>query len=111
MGWIIFAVWMILGIVINIFISIEKNAQSKKEKRQAKRVWSVCMWILIVLIGLGLLYLLGWIWYYFCCGFLVFEEPSFIWKIIWGLFSLVPLGFIIGLIAICFGWDPRDNWW
>lgn len=107
MGWIIFAIWMILAIFANIFGSIEKNAETEEERKAGARGTTIIMWIGISLLGIGLLYVLGWLWYYFCCGFLVIEEPSFFWKIIWGLFSLIPLGFIIGFIAICFGWDPR----
>lgn len=109
MGWIIFAIWMLIAIFANIFISMEKNAETDAERKSAKRGWQTCMWIGITLLSLGILYLLGWVWYYFCCGFLVIEEPSFFWKIIWGLFSLIPLGFIIGLVAICCGWNPKDN--
>lgn len=111
MGWIIFAVWMLIGILVNIFVSMEKNAKTESERKTGFIGWNICMWIGIILLGIGLLYVLGWVWYYFCCGFLVMKEPSFIWKIIWGAFSLIPLGFIIGIIAICFGWNPRDKWW
>ena len=110
MGWIIFAVYMLLAIFVNIFIAMEDNAETEEEKKAGRRGWQTCMWIGITLLGIGLLYALGWVWYYFCGGFLVIEEPSFFWKIIWGLFSLVPLGFVVGLIAICCGWDPKDRW-
>lgn len=110
MGWIIFAVYMLLGIFTNIFASMENNAETEEEKKAGRRGWQTCMWIAITLLGIGLLYALGWVWYYFCCGFLVIEEPSFFWKIIWGLLSLVLLGFVAGLIAICCGWDPKDRW-
>lgn len=110
MGWIIFAVFMLLGILANIFVSMEDNAETEEEKKSGRRGWQTCMWIGITLLGIGLLYALGWVWYYFCCGFLVIEEPSFFWKIIWGLLSLVLLGFVAGLIAICCGWNPKDRW-
>lgn len=110
MGWIIFAVFMLLGIFANIFVSMEDNAETEEEKKAGRRGWQTCMWIGITLLGIGLLYALGWVWYYFCCGFLVIEEPSFFWKIIWGLLSLVLLGFVAGLIAICCGWNPKDRW-
>lgn len=110
MGWIIFAVFMLLGIFANIFVLMEDNAETEEEKKAGRRGWQTCMWIGITLLGIGLLYALGWVWYYFCCGFLVIEEPSFFWKIIWGLLSLVLLGFVAGLIAICCGWDPKDRW-
>lgn len=108
MGWIIFAVYMLLAIFVNIFVSMENNAETEEEKKAGRRGWQTCMWIGITLLGIGLLYALGWVWYYFCCGFLVIEEPSFFWKIIWGLLSLVLLGFVAGFIAICCGWDPKD---
>lgn len=110
MGWIIFAVYMLLAIFVNIFVSMENNAETEEEKKAGRRGWQTCMWIGITLLGIGLLYALGWVWYYFCSGFLVIEEPSFFWKIIWGLLSLVLLGFVAGLIAICCGWDPKDRW-
>ena len=110
MGWIIFAVYMLLGIFTNIFVSMENNAETEEEKKAGRRGWQTCMWIAITLLGIGLLYALGWVWYYFCCGFLVIEEPSFFLKIIWGLLSLVSLGFVVGLIAICCGWNPKDRW-
>lgn len=107
MGWIIFAIWMILGIVVNIFMAIDRNAPAdSKEKKNAEIGWQVCMWIGIVLLGIGVLYVLGWLWYYICCGFLVMEEPNFLWKIIYGFLTLIPLGFVLGIIAIACGWDP-----
>lgn len=108
MGWIIFAIYILLAIFANIFVSMEDNAETEEEKKVGRRGWQTCMWIGIALLVIGLLYFLGWLWYYFCCGFLVIEEPSFFWKIIWGLFSLIPLGFFLGLIAICFGWNPKN---
>lgn len=111
MGWIIFIIWVILSIFANIFAITEKNGKTEEDKKAGKLGLNICMWIGIILVCIGLLYALGWVWYYFCCGFLVIEEPSFIWKIIWGAFSLVLLGFIIGIIAICCGWDPGDKWW
>ena len=107
MGWIIFAVWMVWGLFVHLFSMLSKDAEeNSKEKKNAERGIAICMWIGIAALALVLLYCLGWVWYYFCCGFLVFEDPSFGGKIIWGLTSLIPLGFIIGLIAIFLGWNP-----
>jgi hypothetical protein len=105
MGWIIFAIWIILGIAINICIAIEKSSEGKGKER-ATKIGMLLMRVGIIGLSIILLCGLGWMWYYFCCGFLVFEDPSPIWKIIWGLTSLIPLGFILGLIAIFFGWNP-----
>ena len=105
MGWIIFAIWMILGIAVHFCIAIEESSEGKLKER-AKKIGILFMWIGVTGLSIILLYGLGWVWYYFCCGFLVFEDPSLGWKIIWGLISLIPLGVILGLIAIFGGWDP-----
>lgn len=107
MGWIIFACWMFFGILINIFFSMEKNATSEKEKKVARICGMTCMWIVIGAILVGLLFVVGWVWYYICGGFLIECEDSFFWKAVWGLATLIPLGFIIGFIAICCGLDPK----
>lgn len=106
MGWIIFTIWMALGLFTQLFISYSKNADSSKEKKQSESGIKVCMWIGISILMIMFLCGLGWLWYYFCCGFLVFDDPSLGWKIIWGVTSLFPLGFILGFIAICLGYDP-----
>lgn len=107
MGWIIFGVWVVLAIVANLFFALEKNAEAEKEKNHAKIGLSIVMWTGIGLLSIGALFAVGWIWYYICGGYLLQCEDSFFWKAIWGLATLVPLGFVIGFIAICFGWDPR----
>lgn len=110
MGWIIFAVWMALGLFTHLFIMYSKSAkENSKEKKNAETGIKVCMWIGIVTLGGMLMYGLGWLWYYFCCGFLVFEDPSLGWKIIWGITSLLPLCCILGLIAILLGYDPFND--
>ena len=108
MGWIVFAGWLILSGLVQLFISIEKNApENSIEKRNANIAVICCA----VILGIGLLILilygLGWIWYYFCSGFLIFEDQPFWDKVVCGLISLIPLGFLIGFIMICFGWDPE----
>ena len=105
MGWIIFAIWMILGIAINICLAIEKSSENKWKER-AKKMGIFLMWVGITGLIITILYGLSWAWYYFCCGFLVFKDPSPGWKIIWVLTSLIPLGFLVGLIAIFLGCDP-----
>lgn len=105
MGWIVFAIWMILGIAINFCIAIEKSSKDKWKER-AKKIGVLLMWVGIAGLSIILLYGFVWVWFYFCCGFLVFEDPSLGWKIIWTFTSLIPLGLILGLIAIFLGWDP-----
>lgn len=105
MGWTIFAIWMVLGIAINICISVEKSSEGKT-KEKAKKIGIILMWTGVAGLSIILLYGLSWIWYYFCCGFLVFEDPSPGWKIIWMFTSLIPLALVLGIIAIFWGWDP-----
>lgn len=109
MGWIIFAAYLVCGILYHIFNQVKKSApKGSTEKKIAK----IVMYCIIGLIGLGVLvlvlYAIGWIWYFFCGGFLVFEDQPFWNKVVYGFMSLIPLGFLFGFVMICFGWDP-DN--
>ena len=67
---------MVLGLFTQIFISMEKTAETEKEKKHARYGQMTVMWIGVVLLGLGFLYALGWIWYYFCGGFLIGESRT-----------------------------------
>lgn len=107
MGWIIFAAWLVIGFFANIFLHMEENATSAKEKRVARFCGMTCMWIAIGAILVGLLFVIGWVWYYICGGFLLDSEDSFFWNALWGLATLIPLGFIIGLICIICGYNPK----
>lgn len=98
---------MFLGITTNIFISIEKNATSAKKKKIGHIGMMTCVWIGIIAILALLLLVIGWIWYYICGGFFIECADSFFWKAVWGLFTLIPLGFILGFIAIIFGYNPK----
>lgn len=111
MGWITFGVWLVLSALANLFMALEKNAQTSKEKKYAGIGFAIVMWTSIGLFAAGALFVLGWIWYYLCGGYLIQCEDSFFWKALWGLATLIPLGLIIGLIAICCGWNPKDDWW
>ena len=106
MGWIIFGIWMFLGIVINVCMSVEKDLPEESKKCGMHPV----TWFFLGVAGLGLLILilygLGWIWYYFCSGFLVFESHSFFDTVVFGLISLVMFALFCGFVAILFGWDP-----
>lgn len=107
MGWILFAIWMFLGVVVNIANIIKKGSPKDSiDYKVGKMTMEVCMWIGIVTLALVLLYCLGWVWYYFCGGFLVFEDQPFWDKVICGLITLIPFGFLLGIIRICCGWDP-----
>ena len=107
MGWIIFVCYLIYGVVVNLFIHLEKNApEGSAERKRAKIIVQCLMWIGIGSLGIFFLYCLGWIRYFFCGGFLLFEDQPFWDKVVCGLISLIPFGFFIGFIMICCGWEP-----
>lgn len=124
MGWIIFICYLIYGLFINIMFmnkraagdSLQQAISSGADSKEIEKLRKWCkraslivdgmMWIGIISLAIFLLYGLGWVWYYFCSGFLIFEDQPFWDKVICGLISLIPLGFLIGFIMICFGWDP-----
>lgn len=124
MVWIIFGVWMFwcfLGWLISsshtqaeeeLKTAMQQNTEGE-ELEEVQRRFKYCEIVFWVYLGISLvvallllLYGIGWVWYYFCSGFLVFEDQPFWDKVICGLFSLIPLGFLIGCVAIWFGWDP-----
>ena len=91
MGWLIFAAYLFCGIMYHLFNQIEKSApEGSLEKKIAKTV----MYSVMGIVGLGVmilaLYAIGWIWYFFCGGFLIFFV------------------FFFGFVLVCLGWDP-DN--
>lgn len=110
MGWIIFVGYLFCAVMFNIFYQIEKSStKGSKEQKSA----TIVMYCFAGLIGLGLIilamYVIGWIWYFFCGGFLIFEDQPFWDKVVYGLMSLVFLGLIFGFIAVCCGWDPDSR--
>ena len=132
MGWIIFIIYLFFGAFVNCarkhesdlideletakleIAKLESNDKKKVKdiKRRLKKaslVVNISMYIGVASLGIFLLYGIGWIWYFFCGGFLVFEDCTFWDKVVYGLISLLPLGFVIGFIAICFGWDPSKK--
>ena len=98
---------MVLGISINICIAMEKDAETAKGKKIAKNVGMTFICIAIGIVLIGLLFVVGWVWYYICGGFLIGSTEGFFWKAVWGLATLIPLGFILGFIAILFGYNPK----
>lgn len=107
MGWILLVLWFFLGITTNIVLRFEKCLQpSDKGYKFFHYFKELMVWSCIGLGAIFALWCLGWVWYFFCSGFLVFCDQPFFDKVICGLISLLPLGCVIGLIAIAFGWDP-----
>ena len=127
MGWAIFIGYIVYGVFMNLIMMSKDDLEAALEKAKANNadeerikelrrevknitvIFNVMIFIAIGSLVIFILYCFGWVWYYFCCGFLVFEDCSFGDKIVYGLMSLIPLGFFIGFIAICFGWDPSKK--
>lgn len=109
MGWLIFVAYLFCGIMCHLFNQAE---QSAPEGSLEKKIAKIAMHSLIGIIGLGVvilaLYAIGWIWYFFCGGFLIFEDQPFWDKVVYGLMSLILLGLLLGFVLVCLGWDP-DN--
>lgn len=106
MGWIIFGVWIVLGIIINICMAVEKETPEEKKSAGLKPVTWVFLGIAMLGLLVLILYGLGWVWYYFCGGAILFEDVSFASKLGAGFASLVCITTFIGLIAILLGWSP-----
>lgn len=107
MGWLIFIAYLIYGALTSLFINLEKSApEGSSEKKNLSRAVNVLACIGIISLAIFLLYCVGWIWYFFCGGFLVFEDQPFWDKVICGFISLIPLGLLLGFVMVCFGWDP-----
>lgn len=110
MGWIIFTAYLVCGVLYNIFNQIKKSAPEGSSEQKIARIVT---YIIIGLIGLGIvilvLYVIGLIWYFFCGGFLVFEDQPFWDRVVCGLISLVLLGFLFGFVMVCLGWDPNNR--
>lgn len=110
MWWMIFAVWIIFGIITQIMIKTENDTPEKtSEREKAERRSRVWFWFLIAVAAIPLLYVLYWFWYYVCCGFLVVDmAETFVEQVLYFIMSVVALIFFGGIIAILLGWwNPR----
>lgn len=108
MGWIYLVIWFVCASAYHILDAAGKDLP---EGSKSKKANTIAKYTTVGILGLALvsiiLYVLGWIWYYFCGGFLLFEDQPFLDKIICGIISLALMIFVFGAIAIIFyGWDP-----
>lgn len=115
---IIFVGYLLCAFFFWFFYSLSEGVREKELKAQwiykTLRVIAICFASAIGIgVVIGILWVLGWIWYYFCGGFLVIDdfgpfagEATFWERVVYGLLSLLPLGFIIGFIAVLGGWNP-----
>lgn len=102
--------YMIFGLLFQAFLAAKNNAEPGSiEMKYATKVLNVLTWMLFIPGLIFVLYILGWIWYFFCSGFLVFEDQPFIDRVMCGLISLLPLGVFIGFIMICCGINPMGR--
>lgn len=110
-------VFMIIGIIVSTVAEdsmkecedMDKRGvpDTDPKKKLAARSWKIALGIGIGLVAIPILYVLGWLWYIFCGGFLLWMEDVWYMKIVYGFMSLIFLSILIGVIAIIFGgWKP-----
>ncbi len=112
MGWVLVSllIFSLIGNIIRYFIKLNEDAGitwGAPERKRIDFIWKVLMIIGIALVSVLILYVLGWLWYIFCGGFLLWMEDVWYMKIVYGFMSLIFLSILIGVIAIIFGgWKP-----
>ena len=81
---------------------IEEAEQLREKEYKYSKVSDVAIRIIISpFIGL-ILYVLGWVWWNFCCGGLIFEEQTIGGAIGMFFLSIFLLAFFIGIIVEAF---------
>lgn len=93
------------GVLLQNKISDARMRMYDEENKRTKIALVLFSPILLAILG-AILYGIGWVWYYLCCGFLLFKDIGFFGVIFFGVLSILFLVAILGLVAICFGWDP-----
>ena len=110
MGWIIFIIYLVCGAFFNLFYKLsEKHPKGSKEKKMCSIIAYVFLGVIVLMVACLIFYAIGWVWYYFCGGFLIFEDQSFLDKVFCGFLSIVLLTFVFGFIAILMGWNPKQE--
>lgn len=117
MWWfIIVGFWLLLVIFGRTGIALSKKwdnmdregiPDSDPKKKLVDRSWKTFLTIAIIIFCIPILYVIGWLWYFFCGGFLMWVDDAWYMKIVYGFISLIFLSILIGLFAILFGgWKP-----
>lgn len=98
--------WVFIIIILYLIGAVFATCANSEEDSSPNKM----KWIYAAMIPGGILILagVGFVWYWLCGGALVFEADNFGDKVLFFFLSLIPLIFIIGIIAIIFGWNPRD---
>lgn len=106
--WIFLVIWFVCAIMYHIFNAAEEE---NPEGSKTRKACCITKWTFVGILGLSLvcliLYVLGWIWYFFCGGFLLFEDQPFLDKVFCGFLSVALLILVFGGIAVICGWDPE----
>lgn len=104
---IVYVVLFIFSLAFNIFYGISNCPDyTEKTRKRTRESIDILMCIAIFWCSAVILYFIGWIWYYFCGGFLLFEELSLGEKVAWSFMTMALLSFVLGFIATLLGWKP-----
>ena len=108
MGWIIFIIYLVCALLYFVY---DKASEEFPEGSKEKKMYTIYKYIPVFIIGIitvcFILYAIGWVWYYICGGFLIFEDQPFWDKVFCGFLSVALLVFVFGGIAILMGWDKN----
>ena len=85
----------------------EGVSEDDPKKKKANRAFYISLTITGIIFCIPILYVIGWLWYFFCGGFLMWVDDAWYMKIVYGFISLIFLSILIGFFAILFGgWKP-----
>lgn len=108
-----FAIFLFIGFFYNDARMCVEDMDKKQipkdnpERKWADRYFTVMLIVGITMLLIPILYVIGWLWYFFCGGFLMWVDDAWYMKIVYGFISLIFLSILIGLFAILFGgWKP-----
>lgn len=109
MGWAFVISLLVMGVTVNILYAIDKDNQEQKRLRGEKvdpdkmgACASAAVTIGMIWAVFWFLYVLYWVWYFVCSGFLVLESESLLDKIVYFIISMVLLVVLVGGVLTAF---------
>ena len=107
---IVFVLFVFLTIITVTSGDVAKEEKNCKIKKRIETFHNISLNLLLTNIMVIFLYCLLWVWYYICGGYLVFEVAETFGDVLaYGFISILGLTFVIGFIAVIFGWNPGNK--